>query len=123
MPAAANRIPANSICDAVSAEFMEKSEYPILINGKALPHNAQQSIGARHKPTGFLKALLRFNLCPILFCSGTKAAVSYTVGLIVNCNSELGEYALRKTVAAGNFRLVPLVVSVTADFYHNVSFI
>ena len=59
MPASVNRIPANSICDAVSPDPMENSLYPILTQGKALPQR-KQLIKVPASTTGSLLQKRRF---------------------------------------------------------------
>ena len=48
IPASVNRIPANSIWLLTASTGISNRLYPILIQGNALPHSAQQIIAIRH---------------------------------------------------------------------------
>lgn len=54
-PASVKRTPAKSIWDQVSSGPMENNSYPILMDGKALPHRKQQSSASRHTVPVFCK--------------------------------------------------------------------
>ncbi len=72
IPARKKRLPANTICEAVSDASIRNRSYPIFTQGNALPHNRQQIMAKNHTTAvfcivSFFIFLLFLFLCSLLF--------------------------------------------------------